>query len=57
MPEAAEQIKAITGRIDLVHANDSQGGFDSGVIVTRTSGTEPLQSMPWWNAFAQQTRR
>lgn len=30
MPEAAEQIKAITGRIDLVHANDSQGGFDSG---------------------------
>ena len=30
MPEAAEQIRAITGRIDLVHANDSQGGFDSG---------------------------
>ena len=24
-------VKAITGRIDLVHANDSQGGFDSGV--------------------------
>jgi deoxyribonuclease-4 len=24
-------IKAITGRIDLVHANDSQGGFDSGI--------------------------
>lgn len=30
MPEAAEKILAITGRIDLVHANDSQGGFDSG---------------------------
>lgn len=30
MPAAAEQILAITGRIDLVHANDSQGGFDSG---------------------------
>jgi len=24
-------VKAVTGRIDLVHANDSQGGFDSGV--------------------------
>lgn len=30
LPEAADEIKAITGRIDLVHANDSQGGFDSG---------------------------
>ncbi len=30
MPEAAAKVKAITGRIDLVHANDSQGGFDSG---------------------------
>ncbi len=30
MPEAAALIKGITGRIDLVHANDSQGGFDSG---------------------------
>ena len=29
-PDAAEKVKAITGRIDLVHANDSQGGFDSG---------------------------
>ncbi len=27
---AVEQIKAITGRIDLVHANDSRDGFDSG---------------------------
>ena len=25
-----EQIRAITGRIDLVHANDSRDGFDSG---------------------------
>ena len=25
-----ERILAITGRVDLVHANDSQGGFDSG---------------------------
>ena len=25
-----EKVLAITGRIDLVHANDSQGGFDSG---------------------------
>jgi len=30
LPEAAEITKAITGRIDLVHANDSLGGFDSG---------------------------
>lgn len=30
MPQAAEEILAITGRIDLVHANDSDGGFDSG---------------------------
>ena len=30
MPEAAERVLAITGRIDLFHANDSQGGFDSG---------------------------
>ncbi len=25
-----DRIRAITGRIDLVHANDSRGGFDSG---------------------------
>src|ERR1700761_8867202 len=25
-----ERVKAITGRIDLIHANDSKGGFDSG---------------------------
>lgn len=30
MPDAADQLMAITGRIDLVHANDSQGDFDSG---------------------------
>lgn len=30
LPDAAELIRGITGRIDLVHANDSQGGFDSG---------------------------
>lgn len=28
--EAVERIHAITGRIDLVHANDSRDGFDSG---------------------------
>ncbi|MGN6781948.1 MAG: deoxyribonuclease IV [Marmoricola sp.] len=28
--EAVERIRAITGRIDLVHANDSRDGFDSG---------------------------
>ena len=27
---AVERIRAITGRIDLVHANDSRDGFDSG---------------------------
>jgi deoxyribonuclease-4 len=25
-----ERVLAVTGRLDLVHANDSQGGFDSG---------------------------
>jgi deoxyribonuclease-4 len=25
-----DRLKAITGRIDLIHANDSKGGFDSG---------------------------
>jgi deoxyribonuclease-4 len=25
-----ERVKAITGRIDLVHANNSRDGFDSG---------------------------
>lgn len=28
--DAVERIRAITGRIDLVHANDSRDGFDSG---------------------------
>lgn len=27
---AVERVRAITGRIDLVHANDSRDGFDSG---------------------------
>ncbi len=30
LPEAAAIVRGITGRIDLVHANDSLGGFDSG---------------------------
>jgi deoxyribonuclease IV len=30
LPDAADRVKAITGRIDLVHANDSKDGFDSG---------------------------
>ena len=28
--DIVERVKAITGRIDLVHANDSKDGFDSG---------------------------
>ncbi len=30
LPEAVDRVKAVTGRIDLVHANDSKDGFDSG---------------------------
>jgi deoxyribonuclease-4 len=30
LTDVVERAKAITGRIDLVHANDSKGGFDSG---------------------------
>jgi deoxyribonuclease IV len=28
--DAVDAVKAITGRVDLVHANDSKDGFDSG---------------------------
>jgi deoxyribonuclease IV len=28
--DAVDRIKAITGRVDLIHANDSKDGFDSG---------------------------
>jgi len=28
--DAVDRVKAITGRVDLVHANDSRDGFDSG---------------------------
>ncbi len=28
--DVVDRVKAITGRIDLIHANDSKGGFDSG---------------------------
>ena len=31
LESAVADIRAITGRIDLIHANDSQGGFDSGI--------------------------
>lgn len=31
LPEAATLVREITGRIDLVHANDSRGDFDSGI--------------------------
>ena len=31
LESAVADILAITGRIDLIHANDSQGGFDSGI--------------------------
>ncbi|MFK5633186.1 MULTISPECIES: deoxyribonuclease IV [unclassified Ornithinimicrobium] len=30
LTEVVERVHAITGRIDLVHANDSRDGFDSG---------------------------
>jgi deoxyribonuclease-4 len=30
LPDAVEILRGVTGRIDLVHANDSQGGFGSG---------------------------
>ena len=30
LPTAVEKVRAITGRIDLVHANDSRDAFDSG---------------------------
>jgi deoxyribonuclease IV len=30
LPHIVDRVKAITGRIDLIHANDSKGTFDSG---------------------------
>src|SRR6476646_3854855 len=30
LPTAVEKVRSITGRIDLVHANDSRDSFDSG---------------------------
>jgi deoxyribonuclease-4 len=30
LPTAVEKVRSITGRIDLVHANDSRDAFDSG---------------------------
>jgi len=30
LPTAVEKVRAITGRIDLLHANDSRDAFDSG---------------------------
>ncbi len=30
LADVVEQVRAITGRIDLVHANDSRDAFDSG---------------------------
>jgi len=39
LESAVADIKAVTGRIDLVHANDSQGGFDSGVDRHANFGT------------------
>ncbi len=30
LPDAVEKVRAVTGRIDLIHANDSQGDFGSG---------------------------
>lgn len=31
LPGLADRLRAITGRIDLVHANDSKGEFNSGI--------------------------
>lgn len=30
LADVADRVRAVTGRIDLVHANDSRDGFDSG---------------------------
>ena len=51
--DAVDRVKAITGRIDLVHANDSKDAFDSGATGTPTSGPEPSTRpswSPWWRA-------
>lgn len=39
-----ERVKAITGRIDLVHANDSRDGFDSGADRHANFGQGQLDS-------------
>jgi deoxyribonuclease IV len=31
LSDVVDKVKGVTGRIDLVHANDSQGDFDSGI--------------------------
>jgi len=41
---AVERIRAITGRIDLVHANDSRDGFDSGADRHANFGTGRLDA-------------
>ncbi|MCX6396981.1 MAG: deoxyribonuclease IV [Propionibacteriales bacterium] len=42
LTEAVERIHAITGRIDLVHANDSRDTFDSGADRHANFGTGQL---------------
>ena len=39
LDDIADRVRAITGRIDLVHANDSRDAFDSGADRHATFGT------------------
>ena len=42
LPTAVEKVRGITGRIDLVHANDSRDGFDTGADRHANFGTGQL---------------
>ena len=57
LADAADRIKAITGRIDLVHCNNSRDEFGSGRDRHANLGTGTIDPARYWAWSAPRARR
>ena len=53
LADAADRVKAITGRIDLVHCNNSRDEFASGADRHANFDAGTKDRRPWWPSSAR----
>ena len=57
LPEGVDLLRSITGRIDVVHANDSVGALDSGRDRHANFGKGTLGTAAFWTPSSPHARR